>query len=204
MECYRARELIQEKLAGGLDASLQSELDEHLTGCDACQAFEKGMAKLNDALKRQPLEDAPDGFAARVAAAAKRDRMKILTYERRNLRIAAACIAAVLVVAVMLPFFVALPSTSEVTESLAAAAPALPDASYVPTTLSDFAPQIPESAPTLADAADHLKSSWNSLKTLEIPSLGLSGTLVLLLAVLAAAALAFEAFYFVMPHWRKK
>ena len=204
MECHRARELIQEKLEGELNASLLQELSEHLAACTGCRAFEKGITALDTALSRQPLEDAPEGFAARVTAAAARDKMKVFTYERRNLRIAAACVAAALVIAAVLPFFVALPSTSEVTERLAAAAPALPDASYVPTTLSDIAPQIPESAPTLADAADHLKSSWNSLRTLEIPSLGLSGTLVLLLAVLAAAALAFEAFYFVIPHWRRK
>ncbi len=204
MECYRAKELIQEKLEGGLDAGLKSELGEHLAVCPACRAFEKSLKVLDTALRSQPFEDAPEGFAARVAAAASRDRMKVITYERRNLRIAAACVAAALIVVALLPFFIALPSTSELTERLAAAAPALPDASYVPTTLSDIAPRIPESAPTFADAADHLKSSWNSLKTLDIPSLGLTGTLVVILAALAAAALAFEAFYFVLPHWRKK
>jgi anti-sigma factor RsiW len=204
MECHRARELIQERLEGGLEAGPQRELGEHLAGCTGCRAFGKGVEALDTALKRQPLEDAPEGFAARVAAAASRDRMKVLTYERRNLRIAAACIAAAMVIAAFLPFFVALPDAAAITETLAVAPPSIPDKDELSARVRDFAPRVPDSAPTLDDAVAGIRSSWEAVNTLEIPKPELAGSLMLVLAVLAAAGAAFEAFYLVRPFWRKR
>lgn len=204
MECYRAKELIQEKLDGGLDTGLQDKLGEHLAGCAGCRAFEKGMAALDTALSRQPLEDAPEGFSARVAAAASRDRLKLLTYERRNLRIAAACIAAALVIVALLPFFVVLPDASAITQTLVLAPPAIPDKDELTARARDFAPRVPDSAPTLDDAVAGIRSSWEAVASLDIPEPELTGSLILVLAVLAAAGAAFEAFYLVRPFWRKK
>jgi hypothetical protein len=204
MECYRARELIQEKLEGGLDATLQSELAGHLAGCDDCRAFEKGMEALDSALRRQPLEDAPEGFAAKVAAAASRDRMKVLTYERRNLRIAAACVAAALIIVTLLPFFVALPDAAAISETLAVAPPSIPAKAELSARVKELAPGVPKSAPTLDDAVAGIRSSWKTVSSLEIPRIELTGSMILILAVLAAAGVAFEAFYLVRPLWRKK
>jgi len=204
MECYRAKELIQEKLEGGLDAVLLRELGEHLAACAECRTFEKGIAALDTALNNQPLEDAPEGFAEKVAAAAARDRIKILTYEHRNLRIAAACVAAALVIVALLPFFVVLPDTSAITERLAVAPPALPDKTELSARVRELAPKVPDSAPTLDDAVAGIRSSWETVKSFDIPKPELTGSLILVLAVLAAAGAAFEAFYLVRPLWRKK
>jgi anti-sigma factor RsiW len=204
MNCRRARELIQEKLEGELNAELQHALKSHLIKCHNCRAYEAGIEQLDSLLSRQPVVKPPEGFAARVASAAGRKRRALVTVERRNLRVAAACVAAVLVIAAIMPMLVALPSTEELTDNLVAMAPALPDSSYLPSSLSDLAPQLPESGLTLADAADHLKYSLDSLGSVEIPSLGLTNTLILILAALAGAAIAFQAVYFIMPHRRRR
>ncbi len=187
MECYRARELIQEKLARKLDAGLAQALAGHLAGCPGCRAFESGMGALDSLMSGEPLEDAPEGFAARVRQAASRRRRKALSFERRNLRIAAACVAAALLLVAFVPFFVGLPPAEELTGRLAS-----------------IAPPVPGSAPGLAEALEGIESSWDSVSRIEIPAFGLTGALMALLGALAAAMVMAEAVYFALPYRRKR
>lgn len=204
MECFHARELIQEKLEGSLDARLEPKLEAHLINCHECRDFEQGIETLNTLLSREPLEEVPEGFSTRVAEAAARRRRKILTYERKNLRVAAACVATVLAALLLLPYFISIPDPATMKEELLAMTPVLPDSSNLPNSLSDLAPQIPETSPILTSAANQLKDSWDSLSTVQIPSLGLTGMLFFMLAALAAVAAAFEAVYFALPYRRRK
>jgi anti-sigma factor RsiW len=204
MECFHARELIQEKLEGELDAQLAHELKAHLVTCHKCRDFERGIEVLDTLMSREPLESAPEGFSARVIEAASRRRRRVLTYERKNLRVAAACVAAALVIAAILPFFVVLPEASALTEKIAAITPAITDTAQLAGGLADIAPPMPESAPTVADAVQGIQTTWDTLSDIEIPVLGLSGTLVLILAAFAAAAVALEAAYLALPIGRRK
>jgi len=143
MDCFNARDLIQEKLEGSLDARLEPKLEAHLVNCRECRDFEQGIETLNTLLSREPLEKVPEGFYARVVEAAARHRRKTLVYERKNLRVAAACVAAALVIAAILPFFIVLPEASAITGEIAAITPAIPDTVDIQSKLSEIAPAIP-------------------------------------------------------------
>lgn len=204
MNCLDARELIQEKLDGQLDASLLHRLKEHLTRCHVCRDYESAIEVLDSALARQPLEEVPEGFAARVAENAFRRRGKMVASERRNLRIAAACVAAALVFAAILPFFITLPQASEFGDRLAAIAPEVTDPAVLSSEIASIAPPLPESTPTFSDAVVNIRSSLDAFSGIEIPVLGLTGTLVLMLGAFAAIASVLEALYLGLPYWRRR
>ena len=204
MECIKARELIQEKLQGELNARERHELNAHLAECRECRMFKEGMGALDSLMSREPMLDAPAGFAAGVAAVASRRHRRVLTFERRNLRIAAACVAAALVFAALLPFFITLPGTGELTEKLASVTPAIPETTDLRGQLTDIAPAVPDTAPSVSGAVASIQSSWESVSGVEIPTIGFTGTLMFMLAALAAAAAALEAVYLTLPVRRKR
>jgi len=205
MNCDYARELIQEKLGGGLDAGLQHELKKHLVDCHACRDYEKKLETLDLMLSREPMDKAPEGFAERVAKAVLEKRRKALASERRSLRVAAALVAALLLGAVvLLPFFVTLPATSEVTKKLAMLKPEIPETIDIKEKISGLAPEMPQSAPTFASAVETVQSSWALLPEMQLPELGLTGTAILIFGILAAVAAALEAAYLSLSYRRKK
>jgi hypothetical protein len=204
MECYHARELIQEKLEGELDVRLVPELKAHLVTCHECRDFERGIEILDTLMAREPLEKVPEELKIKITQAASRHRRKVIVYERKNLRIAAACIAAALVIAAILPFFVVLPEASAITKEIVAMTPAIPDTTDLRSKLAELALPVPESAPTVAEAVQGVQSTWDTFSDLEIPALGLPGTLLLILGVFAVAAVALEAAYLGLPIRRKK
>lgn len=204
MECSDARELIQERLAGELDSESAQALEEHLAGCPNCRDLAAGISKLDTLLSGEPMLEVPEGFGARVLAAASRRRRSVVVVERRNLRIAAACVAAALLFAAILPLLVVLPERAEITEKLAALTPQLGEAAQLTGRLAEMAPALPESTPTLASTVEGVQSSWNSITDIELPRPGLTGTIMLLLGIFGAVALAFEAAYLTLWARRKR
>jgi len=72
MDCQRAEELLSDHLEGGLHEILRAELERHLASCDACRELRGALGEVVQALRAYPDLDAPDGLAARAAAAAMR------------------------------------------------------------------------------------------------------------------------------------
>jgi hypothetical protein len=70
MDCQRAEELLSDHLEETLHPILRAELDSHLARCAECGSLRAAVAEVVEALRAFPDLDAPDGLAARAAAAA--------------------------------------------------------------------------------------------------------------------------------------
>jgi hypothetical protein len=72
MDCQRAEELLSDHLEGVLHEILRGELERHLASCHACRELRGALGEVVAALRAYPDLEAPDGLAARAAAAALR------------------------------------------------------------------------------------------------------------------------------------
>jgi anti-sigma factor RsiW len=72
MKCASARNLIEPHLDGELDRDLQAEIQDHLTGCNACTERFSRLRELQTNIRMQvPRYDAPAHFRIRLLEAAR-------------------------------------------------------------------------------------------------------------------------------------
>jgi anti-sigma factor RsiW len=99
VNCERTRELLNAYLDGELAPDLRAEVAEHLHGCPGCTEALAELETLNRAIGTLPGAAVPDGFAARVRAAAEEGRLLRPGTANRRIRLfgdALTRIAAVL------------------------------------------------------------------------------------------------------------
>jgi hypothetical protein len=94
------------RMDGEVTAARSEELDEHLTTCDECRAYEASLRKVKRALRLQPAPDVPDLTASIVAAVTEqgaRSRTWDSWRSRGRTALVAAVIAALVVLGASLP-----------------------------------------------------------------------------------------------------
>src|SRR5262245_56998346 len=67
MACERNIERIQELVDGTLGALRRSDLEQHLTQCDACRALRDDLERIRDAAAALPALAPPDGAWLQIA-----------------------------------------------------------------------------------------------------------------------------------------
>jgi anti-sigma factor RsiW len=70
MNCDRSQELLSDHYEGSLDRVLAGDLEAHLASCEECRSLRELLPEVVRALGGFPDMEAPEGLAARVAAAA--------------------------------------------------------------------------------------------------------------------------------------
>ncbi|MGH2807090.1 MAG: zf-HC2 domain-containing protein [Actinomycetota bacterium] len=105
-DCERTRVDLSARMDGEVTALRSRELDEHLSTCAECRAYEASLRKVKRSLRLQPAPDVPDLTASIVAAVAEqgpRARTWDAWRSRGRTALVAAVIAALVVLGASLP-----------------------------------------------------------------------------------------------------
>jgi hypothetical protein len=74
MECFRAEELLSDRLESALPLSLSRDVEAHLATCEQCRLLAECLAEVVDALRSYPALEPPSGLVERCASAALASR----------------------------------------------------------------------------------------------------------------------------------
>jgi anti-sigma factor RsiW len=103
MDCLEARDAILDAVDDAAAAGRRPELDTHVSGCPACEAFVRAHQVLDARLTGLPRPDLSPGFRTRLKREIRKDRMRALADAVPDVVHLGSCGIATVLCAMMAP-----------------------------------------------------------------------------------------------------